>query len=201
MTTFQRIIMLGILTVALISKTTSGDAATVEVNYTSLERMIVAVVMTEGGRHYFEGDPSSTCLYSFIQEPRVDAVDGRLRITVLYAGRAGKEVAGRCVGPGDNFDLEISGIPTYEQGEFFLADLEVEAPDTAYFKIVAPLVEKRLREDMRYPLKARLDYAAGWISSQTSSGSLSMDLLQVNEISVGTESVTIGFDFGISIKP
>ena len=54
------------------------DAATMEIAYSTLERMIVERVMTENGRHYLEGDPSNTCLYSFIQEPRVDAGDGRL---------------------------------------------------------------------------------------------------------------------------
>jgi hypothetical protein len=201
MTMFQRISLFGILTVSFFLKTTPGEAATIEIAYTSLEKMIVERVMTEGGRHYLDGDPSSTCLYSFIQEPRVDGVDGRLRITVLYAGRAGKEIAGKCVGPGDNFDLEISGIPTYERGEFFLDDLKIDAPDTAYFKIVAPFVEKTLREDIRYPLKDRLDYAAGWISSQTSSGRLALDSLQVSELSVGREALTIGFDFDVSIEP
>ena len=197
---FQRISLLGFVSVLLLS-TSPIEAATIEIAYTSLERMIVERVMTEGGRHYLEGDPSSTCLYSFIQEPRVNGFAGRLRITVLYAGRAGKEIAGKCVGPGDNFDLEISGVPTYERGEFFLADLKIQAPDTAYFKIVAPLIERSLQEDMRYPLKDRLDYAASWTSSQTSSGSLALDSLQVSDISVGDTSLAIQFDFGVSIKP
>jgi hypothetical protein len=175
--------------------------AELEIAYSTLEKMIVERVMTEGGRHYMEGDPSNTCNYSFIQEPRVDAVGGRLRIIVLYAGRAGKEIGGNCVGPGDNFDLEITGVPSFENGEFYLKDLDIQAPDTRYFQLVAPLIRGDLQEEMRYPIRERLDYAAAWISSTTSSGKVSLESLEVDSIKVGDESITMTFDFGLSFKP
>ena len=96
------------------------EGATLEIAYSSLERIIVNRVMTEGGLYYMQGDPSSTCRYAFVQEPRVGAEGGRLRITVLFAGRTGTEVAGQCVGAGDNFDLVISGVPAYSDGDLFL---------------------------------------------------------------------------------
>jgi hypothetical protein len=178
----------------------SAQAATLEISYASLERIIVKRVMTEGGRHYLEGDPSNTCLYSFIQEPRVDAVGERLRITVLYAGRAGKEIAGKCVGPGDNFDLQVSGVPTFSNGELYLEEMKVEAPQTAYFKLVAPMVESMLKKDLRYPVNQALDHAAAKMTA-LGNGNLTWESAQVDSVSIGEESLTLHFDFGLSLKP
>jgi hypothetical protein len=176
-------------------------AADIKISFTSLERIIVERVMTEGGRYYMEGTPSDTCQFAFVQEPKVDSVGGRLRIQVLFAGRAGKVVGERCVGLGDNFDLEVTGVPTYLDGVFFLDDLKIQAPDTAYFKIVAPLIEKSLAEKLRYPLRERLDYAGSWISSKTSSGKVALDSLKIEGIEVGGESIRVVGDFKVSLKP
>ena len=176
-----------------------AESASFEVSYKSLERFIVQSVMTEGGRHYIEGGPSDDCLYAFVQEPRVAAVGGRLQITVLFAGRAGAVVAGKCVGPGDNFDLVVSGVPEYDRGELFLSDLKVEAPDTAYFKIVRPLVENDLRKNLRYPLRERLDYAAAWVSSSSVAGALSLGSFSIDSIIAGQDDVRIDFELGLSL--
>ena len=177
----------------------SSEAASFEVSYRSVEAFIVQRVMTDGGRHYMEGKPSDDCRYAFVQEPRVAAVGGRLQITVLFAGRAGAVVAGKCVGPGDNFDLVVSGVPEYDGGELFLSDLRVEAPDTAYFKIVRPLVEKDLKESLRYPLRDRLDYGAAWVSSSSVAGALSLGLFSIDSITAGQDSVRFDFEFGLSL--
>jgi len=187
--------------VLLVTSAVPIRGAVLEIAYPSLERMLVTRVMGEGGRYYMEGDPSSTCRYSFIQEPRVDAVDGRLRITVLYSGRLGTEVAGKCIGPGDNFDVSISGVPTFSNGELFLSQLEIRAPETAYFKLVAPLIRGSLEETLRYPLKDRLDRATAWISSMTASGGIAMKSLQVESITVGEESIRLVFDVGVYLEP
>jgi hypothetical protein len=108
-------------------------------------------------------------------------------------------VAGKCVGPGDNFDLVISGVPEFEQGELFLSDLTVEAPETAYFKIVRPLIEKDLEENLRYPLRERLDYAAAWASSQSAAGPLALGLFRIDSIKVSQKAVRIDLEFGLSL--
>ena len=185
----------GVLTVAI----APAESASFDVSYKSLERFIVQRVMTDGGRHYIEGSPSDDCRYAFVQEPRVAAVGGRLQITVLFAGRAGAVVAGKCVGPGDNFDLVISGAPEYDRGELFLSDLKVEAPDTAYFKIVRPLVEDDLRKSLRYPLRERLDYAAAWVSSSSVAGALTLGSFSIDSMTVGPDSLRVDLEFGLSL--
>lgn len=56
----------------------------------------------------------------------------------------GATVAGRCVGPGDTLRIAASGVPTYEAGEIRLADLKLTSQNSAYFKLVAPLVQSAL---------------------------------------------------------
>jgi hypothetical protein len=175
------------------------EAASFEVSYKSIESMVVARVMTDGGRHYIEGTPSDDCRYAFVQEPRVASHGGRLQITVLFAGRAGAMVAGKCVGPGDNFDLVVSGVPKYENGELFLSELMVEAPDTAYFKIVRPLVEKDLKESLRYPLREQLDYSAAWVSSSSVAGAVKLGKFRIDSIHPGRDTLRVDFDFGLSM--
>ncbi len=75
------------------------------VSYEALERNIVVQRMTQNGRYYMQGDPSTPCAYAFVQDPRVDAYEGRLRIHLLLSGSAATSIRGQCIGAGDNFDL------------------------------------------------------------------------------------------------
>ena len=75
----------------------AGAAAKLDVAYASVERILTTTFLTEGGRRYLQGGPEDTCAYAFIQEPRVSAVGERLQIRFLFAARAGKEVASKCV--------------------------------------------------------------------------------------------------------
>ena len=94
-----------------------------EIAYTSLERMIVAALLTEGGRLYLSGAPEDTCNYAFVQDPRVSSDASRLYVRFLFAGSAGKVVRDKCIGTGDNFDVVVSGVPRYANGELYLEDM------------------------------------------------------------------------------
>ena len=119
----------------------SGETATagkLDVAYASMERIIVTTFLTEGGRRYLQGGPEETCAYAFIQDPRVSAIGARLQLRFLFAGRAGKQVAGRCVGAGDNFDIIVSGVPRYADGAIFLDEAKFEA-DHKLFAVFSTL--------------------------------------------------------------
>ena len=51
----------------------------------------------------------------------IEAAELKLRATLecyfKFAGSIGAEVAGRCVGRGDNFDIVVSGVPRYDSGD------------------------------------------------------------------------------------
>lgn len=178
---------------------TAVRAADVTLSHAALERVVWQVLLTEGGRGYFEGGPDDTCRYAFVQEPKVVGADGRLRIRFLFSGRAGAQVAGRCVGPGDTFDLFVSGVPALAGGELYFEDLRVEAPDTVYFRLVSGLVEEQLRRRLRYPLKQDLDRVAATLGAAAGYG-MSVERLEMSGVQVNDEGLRMSLDLGLSIR-
>jgi len=176
-----------------------AGAADVTLSHAAIERLVWRVLLTDGGRAYFEGGPEETCRYAFVQEPKVSGADGRLRVRLLFSGRAGASLAGRCVGPGDTFDIVVSGVPTLSVGVVSLDDLRVEAPDTPYFRLVSDLVEGQLRERLRYPLKANLDDIAA-ATSMAGGLAVSLDRLEMSRVRVDTEAVHISLDIGLTAR-
>lgn len=148
------LLRLGLL---LASLAAPAGAVELTLGYGALERVIWARLLTQGGRYYLEGSSTDDCRYAFLQEPKVAAEGSRLALRFVFSGRAAARVAGRCVGPGDTLAVTASGLPRYESGEIRLADLRLSAPESGYFKLVAPLLESRLRERLSYPLRAELE--------------------------------------------
>jgi len=176
-----------------------ADAAEVTLSHAALERVVWQVMLTEGGRAYFEGGLDDTCRYAFVQEPKVSGANGRLHVRFLFSGRAGAQVGERCVGPGDTFDLVVSGVPALSQGEFSLEDLKVEAPDTAYFRLVSGLVENQLRQRLRYPLRQDLDRVAATVGAPAGYA-MSVESLEMSRVQVDADGLRVSLDIGLSIR-
>jgi hypothetical protein len=175
-----------------------AQASELSVSYQALERNISVQLMTENGRYYMQGDPSTPCRYAFVQDPRVDAVEGRLRIRLLFSGSAARNIRGRCVGAGDNFDLTITGVPAYANGELYLDQMNVEAT-AAYFRVVSAFVEDRLRQNLRVALQRDLERAAAWMSTR-GRGSVLLTGLEVHEIAVEQDALRFTYDITTSIR-
>ena len=176
---------------------TEGSELTV--SYAALERNIVLQIMTDGGRYYLQGDRSTPCRSAFVQEPRVDAVRERLRIRLLFSGRTGTSVGGQCVGTGDNFDLEITGVPAFSNGELYLSDTKMRA-DAAYFNVVSKLIESRLSERLRFPVQQQLEQAAAWMST-AGRGSVTLEPVAVHAVTVEAHTLRFSYDLSSSIGP
>ena len=177
---------------------TVAQGSELSIDYAAVERNIVLQLMTEDGRYYMQGDPSTPCAYAFVQDPRVDELGGRLRIRLLFSGSAAVSIRGRCVGAGDNFDLEIVGMPTYLNGELYLDEMTVHAT-AAYFNVVSTLVEDRLRRDLRVPLREDLERATEWMST-SGRGRVALEGLDVREITVERDRLRFVYDITTSIK-
>ncbi len=177
----------------------AGAAAKIDVAYASIERIMSTTLLTEGGRRYLQGGPEDTCTYAFIQEPRVSAVGERLYLRFLFAGRAGKQVAGKCVGPGDNFDIIVSGVPSYGNGELFLDQLKFEA-DHKLFDVFSKLIENQLTPYMRIRAKP---YVESYIAQLTTlgAGRVSLETLRLENIDLGPSSAVLEADFLINVEP
>jgi len=177
----------------------TARAADTTISHAALERLVWQVMLTEGGRAYFEGGPDDTCRYAFVQEPKVSGANGRLHVRFLFSGRAGAQLGERCVGPGDTFDLVVSGIPALSQGELYLEDLKVEAPDTAYFRLVSGLVENQLRQRLRYPLKQDLDRVAATVGAPAGYP-MSVESLEMSRVQVDADALRVSLDIGLNIR-
>lgn len=180
----------------------SGDTATagkLDVAYTSMERVIVSTFLTDGGRRYLQGGPEDDCAYAFIQQPRVSAVGARLQLRFLFAGRAGKQVAGKCVGAGDNFDIVVSGVPRYADGDIYLDDAKFES-EHKLFEVFSPLIESQLAPLLRIPT---LPYVESYVSELTSrgAGAVRLETMGIESIVLGASSAVIEADFVITVKP
>ena len=140
-------------------------AVDIHVSHAAIERLMTSTLLKDGGRLYLEGTPADACRYAFVQEPKVSGSLGRLVIRFVFSGRAGAQVAGRCVGPGDTIALTASGVPTYAAGVLMLANLELDAPASAYYRVVAGLLEGRLEKHLRLPLRAMLEQSLALVSA------------------------------------
>jgi hypothetical protein len=177
----------------------NAQASEVKVSLAALERIVWSTLLDERGRYYLEGGPADTCRYAFVQEPKVSAAGERLVVRFVFSGRAGVTVAGRCAGPGDTAPIEVSGVPRYAQGDVLLAEMRVEAPETNYFRLVAPLVERQLRERLRYPLRRMLETSLAEASA-AAAFRLALDALTVRAITVEPSGVRVAFDGSIAVR-
>lgn len=177
----------------------AGAAAKIDVAYASIERIVSTTLLTEGGRRYLQGGPDDTCSYAFIQEPRVSAVGARLHLRFLFAGRAGKQVAGKCVGPGDNFDIIVSGVPSFGNGELFLDQLKFEA-EHKLFDVFSKLIENQLTPYMRIRAKPYVESYIAQLSA-LGAGRVSLETLRLENIDLGASAAVLEADFLIKVQP
>jgi len=174
-------------------------AGEITLTYPAVERAIWATMLTQQGRYYIEGGPGDTCRYAFVQEPKVSADEGRLVVGFLFSGRAGATVAGRCVGPGDTLRIAASGLPTYEAGEIRLAGLRLTAADSAYFKLVAPLIQSALEKRLSYPLRSDLEHG---LAAASAGGPfrLKLSALGVRGLRAETDRLVVSYEASLAIE-
>ena len=165
----------------------------------AVARALYDGLMVSEGRWFIQGQSPEDCSHVFLQDPRVDAVESRLRITFLLSGRAAAAVGARCVGAGDSFDISVTGVPTFAEGELLLADPRVDAHGRRLFQTVAPLVEGALRDRLRYPLRNAVDWAVHDLRERTGRHVV-LDDLDLSRIVVEEQGVRIGLDFGIQVN-
>jgi hypothetical protein len=170
-----------------------------EIAYLSVESMLVPGLLTEGGRLYLQGGSADRCNYAFVQDPCVSATGGRLEVKLLFAGSLGKEVGGKCVGTGDNFDVVVRGIQRYGSGELFLDEMTFAA-ESKVFNLFAPIIESQLRERLRVPLQRTIDrQLAEW--SALGAGRITLQDLDVSSIQLGEDRLTVQTDYKITLEP
>lgn len=186
---------------ALLLALWAGPAGAGEVffSHAAIARALYDAQMTSEGRWFLEGSSVEDCSYALLQDPRVGADAERLRITLLFSGRGAARIRNKCIGPGDSFDVAISGVPSYAAGELQLSDMRLDAPDRAYVQVVRPLLERTLRDRLRFPLRSAADQALRELG-QRSRSQIGLSALEIAGIAVESKGVRLRVDVGLDVQ-
>ncbi len=99
--------------------------AELRIGWGALERLVAEHAFTDEGRHYLRGGKEAKCGFAYLENPRVDTEEGRLRLKAQFTGRSRVNLFGMCVGPGDSFEVTILAMPQYRDGAIAFDNVEV----------------------------------------------------------------------------
>lgn len=175
-----------------------ASAVEIRIGLPAIERLVTAALLKDGGRLYLEGRSAEACRYAFIQEPKLSVDAKRLVANFVFAGKAGVSVAGRCVGPSDTTTLRVSGVPSFAAGDLYLADLRLDAPNSAYYKAVGGLLQGQLERRLRLPLRAMVEKSLG--EAGASGLTFALQEIDVREIVVEAQGVRISLNGALTAQ-
>ena len=138
-------------------------AASLEIRYGALERLIAQQMFSTEGRRYVRGSQGSKCNFAFLETPQLlPGGASRIELRVRFTGRSAVDMFGRCLGLGDSFDLIITGLPVAREGAIGFDQLVVSTPRDSYYirRVRSSLVEtmnKDFRIDVRDQARALLE--------------------------------------------
>ncbi|HTS28543.1 MAG TPA: hypothetical protein VMH81_21875 [Bryobacteraceae bacterium] len=131
-------------------------AVELQLQYGALERMLAEQVFTQEGRRYVRGSQKTKCNFAYLEKPRIQGDDGRLRIHAKFTGRSALNFLGQCVGLGDAFDLTITATPHFHDGNIGLKDVTAvsDGKTSFYIRRVCAAITSSLGRDFRYPISS-----------------------------------------------
>jgi hypothetical protein len=182
--------------VVLLLAAQSAGAVELQIEFRALERMLAEQVFTEEGRRYVKGNKTQHCNFAYLESPRIENDNGRLRIRAKFTGRTALNVLGQCVGLGDAFAVVLTARPVYQDGQLRLADV-VAASDGKngyYVRRVCAALSAGLPRDFRYPLA---DEARRLLEDP---GKRDLRAFRVPEIRVAADALVLVVDFQLRVK-
>jgi hypothetical protein len=102
------------------------------------------------------------------------------------------------VGPSDTTTLRVSVVPSFANGDLYLADLKLDAPNAAYYKAVGGLLQGQLEKRLRLPLRAMIERSLG--EAGASGLTFGLQAFEVREIVVEPQGVRINLDGALSAQ-
>jgi hypothetical protein len=176
-------------------------AVEMHLQFGALERMIAEAVFTQDGRRYVYHDKSNKCNFAYLEKPRIEGVDGRLRIRAKFTGRSALNLIGQCVGLGDAFMVVVTATPQYRDGNIVLQNVVAtsESKTGIYIRRVCPILGASLARDFKYPLAAEAKRILEDSSGQPGYKRELHDF-QVPAIRVTTDALVIQADFALVVK-
>lgn len=132
----------------------SIQAVEVAIEYPALQRILAKQMFTQDGRRYVRGSLAEKCNYAYLENPRIEARENRLRVQAHFSGRSASNLFGYCFGLGDDFDLAITAVPYYHDGLIGFREVRVESlgRDGFYIRRVCAAMQRSLSTDFQYHL-------------------------------------------------
>src|ERR1039457_3800657 len=178
-----------------------AHAVELHLQFGALERMIAEAVFTQDGRRYVYHDKSNKCNFAYLEKPRIEGVDGHLRIRAKFTGRSALNVIGQCVGLGDAFMVVVTATPQYRDGNIVLQNVVAtsESKTGIYIRRVCSIMGASLARDFKYPLAAEAKRILEDSSGQPGYKRELHDF-QVPAIRVTNDALVIQADFALVVK-
>src|SRR5262249_50963348 len=134
----------------------ASRAAELHLQFSALERLLGQQVFTQDGRRYFRGDPANKCNFAYLEAPRIDGVQGKLRIRARFSGRSSLNMLGQCAGLGDAFPVVVTVRPFYRDGAIRFQDVTAASDGKTgfYIRRVCAALSTSLARDFHYPIEA-----------------------------------------------
>ena len=178
-----------------------SSAIDLRIQYGALERMLSEQVFTQDGRRYVYNTKDNKCNFAYLENPHLEAADGRLRIRARFTGRSSLNMFGKCVGLGDAFGVLILALPEYKNGSIGLNDVTVQSDGHSgyYVRRVCEAISSSLLHDFRYPV---LSAARDLLENPAPLKGYPREMrgFQVNEIRVVKDALVLSVDFELTVK-
>ena len=190
-----------LVVLAFVSLAPMARAIELRIQFAALERMLGEQVFTQDGRRYVHNDGTNKCNFAYLEKPHVQGQDGKLRMRARFTGRSALNMFGKCVGLGDAFDVIITALPQYKDGNIGLNDVKA-VPDghTGYYiRRVCEALTTSLLHSFKYPVataaKSLLEDPGAQKSYPREPGDF-----RVTDIRVTNEALVLAIDFALTVK-
>jgi hypothetical protein len=189
------------LLAALLSCVEPARAVELHLRFEALERLLSQQVFTQEGRRYVHGSATAKCNFAYLEKPHVDGADGQLRIHARFTGRSALNMFGQCVGLGDAFDMTVTAIPVYKDGNIGLKNVTAVSDNKHgyYIRLVCDAMAESLRRDFKYPIATAAKAALEDPGAQPGYPRELHDF-KVTDISVSKDALVIAVDFNLTVK-
>jgi hypothetical protein len=179
----------------------AAQAAELHLQFSALERLLAQQIFTQEGRRYLRGDRTTKCDFAYLESPRVDGHEGKLRIRARFSGRSSLNMLGQCVGMGDAFSVVLTARPQYRDGSIRLQDVTATSDGKTgfYIRRVCAALSASLARDFRYPIEAEarklLEDPAGPVGYPRE-----VRHFNIPEIRTTDSALVLVIDFELSVK-
>ena len=187
--------------VTLASLAPAARAIELRIQFAALERMLGEQVFTQDGRRYVHNDQTNKCNFAYLEKPQVRGGEGKLNIHARFTGRSAVNMFGKCVGLGDAFDVIITALPQYKDGNIGLNDVKA-VPDghTGYYiRRVCDALTSSLLHGFRYPVAAS---AKSLLEDPGAQKAYPRELrdFSVTDVRVTNDALVLAIDFALTVR-